>query len=90
MGYTIVGLKEKLFEFHPEFAQKGLNLKVTYDQESNRYELKLNKGGHEFTTYLEKKDADDCMDGKKCVNLAIQFTQFLAEFEDIVTPRKPG
>jgi len=40
--------------------------------------------------YLDKKDADACMAGKKCVNLAVQVAQFLAEFEDILTPRKPG
>jgi len=52
--------------------------------------LKIGKANHEFGMYLEKKDADDCLDGKKCVNLAIQLTQFLAVFEDILTSRKPG
>ncbi len=90
MGYTVVGLKEKLLKFHPEIAQKGLNLLVAFDTEQNRFRLKLSKGDQEFETFLDKKDADDCMDGKKCVNLAVQMTQFLAEFEDILTPRKPG
>ena len=40
--------------------------------------------------YLDPKDADDCLAGKKCVNLAVQVTQLLAELEDLITPRKPG
>ena len=90
MGYTVVALKDKIMELHPEIAQHGLNLRVTFDEGNNRYELKISKAGHEFGMYLEKKDADGCLDGKKCVNLAVQLTQFLAEFEDIMTPRKPG
>ncbi len=90
MGYTLAGLKDKIMKFHPEIAAKGIDLGVSFDQESNRYVLKLSKEGQEFGAFLDKKDADACMDGKKCVNLAVQVAQFLAEFEDILTPRKPG
>ncbi len=90
MGYTIVGLKDKILEFHPEIARQGFNLSVTFDDATNRFLLKLSKAGHELGAYLEKKDADACMDGKKCVDLAVQLTQLLAEFEDLLTPRKPG
>ena len=41
-------------------------------------------------SYLDQKDADDCLAGKKCVNLAVQVTQLSAELEDLITPRKPG
>lgn len=30
------------------------------------------------------------MDGNKCVNLAVQVAQILAELEDRLSPRKPG
>ena len=90
MGYTIVGLKDKIRELHPESARQGLNLTVTFDEAANRFVLKLIKGGHELGAYLEKKDADACMDGEKCLDLAVQLTQLLAEFEDLLTPRKPG
>jgi hypothetical protein len=33
MGYKVVALKEKILEFHPEIAQKGLNLLLTFDPE---------------------------------------------------------
>ena len=41
-------------------------------------------------SYLDPKDADDCLAGKRCANLAVQVTQLLAELEDLLTPRKPG
>jgi hypothetical protein len=90
MGYTIVGLKDKILELHPEIQKNGFNLKVSFEEESRSYELKLSKAGQELGAYLEKKDADDCMDRKKCVNLAVQLTQLIAELEDILSPRKPG
>ncbi len=46
--------------------------------------------GPEFSPYLGKKDANDCINGKKCVNLPVVLAQFLAKFEDLLTPRKPG
>ncbi|MCG2709457.1 MAG: hypothetical protein L6246_03930 [Thermodesulfovibrionales bacterium] len=36
---------------------------------------------HELTTHIEKKDADECMDGIKCVYLEIQVGQFIKNFE---------
>jgi len=90
MGYTIAGLKGKILEFHPEIARQGVNLTVNFDEAANLFVLKLSKGGHELGAYLEKKDADACMNGRKCVDLAVQVAQLLAEFEDLLTPRKPG
>jgi hypothetical protein len=89
MGYTISDLKDKLLEFHPEIAQSGVNLLVTFDEKQKRYLLTLSQAGQELTAYLEKQDADDCLNGKKCVTLAVQLTQLIAEFADLLTPRKP-
>ncbi len=90
MGYTLLGLKNRIEELHPEIIQHGIVLNVSYSQEKNAYMLKLTKGRDDLVTYLNQKDADDCMDGTKCVTLSIQLTQFLADFEDLTTPRKPG
>ena len=90
MAYSTTALKGKILEFHPEIAAKAIDLDVTFDQPNSRYLVKLSKNGQEFGLYLDQKDADACMDGKKCVNLAVQVAQCLAEFEDILSPRKPG
>ena len=81
MAYTIEALKDKIREFHPELAEKGMNLTVTLEGE-DKYLVKLDKSGEEFGFFLEKKDADDCMAGKSCINLAVMVTECVVELED--------
>ena len=89
MNYSTDQLKEKIRGFHPELAQNGVSLSVDGDA-AGRYAVKLGKAGKEAGAYLDQKDADECMAGKKCLNLAVLVTQLLAELEDLITPRKPG
>lgn len=44
--------------------------------------MKFTKDDHGLTTHIEKKDADECMDGIKCVYLGIQIGQFIKNFEE--------
>ncbi|MFA5111387.1 MAG: hypothetical protein WC443_08290, partial [Desulfobaccales bacterium] len=90
MTSTIDHLKAKIRDFHPEIDRNGVNLTVGWDEADQRYILKLGKAGEEVGTFLTQKDADECLAGKKCVNLAVQVTQLLAELEDLISPRKPG
>jgi len=90
MEQQIDRLEKKIREFHPEIDQTGVDLKVNWDEAEKRYTLKLSKSGEASGAYLDQKDADDCLAGKKCVNLAVQVTQLLAELEDLITSRKPG
>ena len=90
MNQHIDRVTKKIREFHPEIDRNNVELSVTWDEAGKRYALKLSKAGEPVGTYLEQKDADDCLAGKKCVNLAVQVTQLLAELEDLITPRKPG
>jgi hypothetical protein len=43
--------------------------------------LKLTKGQHALSTYIEKADADASMDGHKCIYLGVQVAQFIANFQ---------
>jgi hypothetical protein len=90
MNYSIDQLKEKISGFHPELAQNGVSLSVDRDAAGKRFAIKLGKGGKEAGAYLDQKDADECMAGKKCLNLAVVVTQLLADLEDLISPRKPG
>ena len=90
MNYSTDQLKEKVRGFHPELERKGVNLSIDRDEAGKRFALKLSKAGKEVGAYLDQKDADECMSGKKCLNLAVLVTQLLAELEDLITPRKPG
>jgi hypothetical protein len=81
MGYTNVALKEKIIEMFPEIAAHGITTSLDFSMEKKAYVIKMTKGRHELITYLEKKNADECMDGVKCVHLGIQIGQFIKNFE---------
>ena len=82
MGYTIVGLKEKILEMYPEIPKLGVVSTLTFDDAKQAYVLKLQKGPHELSTYIDKPDADRCMDGHVCVSLGVQVRQFLENFKE--------
>lgn len=81
MGYTQVALENKILEMYPEIERHGLSMGLTFDEAKNAWIVKIKKGTQELTTHLEKKDADDCMDGIKCVYLGVQLEQFIKNFE---------
>ena len=81
MAYTMDQLKDKIFEMYPEIKNHGIALDLQFDSAKDAYVLKFNKDGQELTTFLEKKDADDCMNNIKCVYLGVQVGQFIKNFE---------
>lgn len=82
MGYTIVALKDKIMEMYPEIEKNGISVGLSFDEQKNAYIVQFKKGEQELTTHLEKKDADECMDGIKCVYLGSQIAQFIKNFEE--------
>jgi uncharacterized membrane protein HdeD (DUF308 family) len=88
-SFTIEGLKDMIYELHPEIVQHALNLSVSFDEAQNAYVLKFSRSGRELTTYLDKQDADECIEGKKCIHLGVQIGQFLDDFEEIASTRNP-
>ncbi|MFZ3136461.1 MAG: hypothetical protein WA126_03605 [Thermodesulfovibrionales bacterium] len=82
MGYTNVALKDKIMEMYPEIVRHDISVSLDFDRAKKAYLVKFTKDNHELTTHIEKKDADECMDGIKCVYLGIQVGQFIKNFED--------
>lgn len=82
MGYSNVALKDKIVEMYSEVSRLGISVSLDFDRKKNAYIVKFEKDGRELTTHLEKKDADECMDGIKCVYLGIQIGQFIKNFEE--------
>ena len=83
MGYTNATRKDKIMEMYPEVARHGIDIRLDFSQEKNVSVVKFKKDGHELTKHLEKKDADECMNGIKCVYLGIQIGEFAKNFEEI-------
>ena len=82
MGYTNAALKDKIGEMYPEIAKYGVDSSLTFDEGKKTYVLKLSKGPHELSTYIDQVDADACMGGKECVHLGVQVRQFLDNFKE--------
>ena len=80
MSYTIVGLKDKILEMYPEIERHGVSVSLVFDAVKDAYIVKMHRDGHELTTHLERKDADDCMNGIKCVSFGIQIEQFVKNY----------
>ena len=80
MGYTNVALKDKIMEMYPEIQEHGINLSLDFNRQLKTYDIKLEKNSHKLVTHLEKKDADECMDGIKCINLGVQIGEFIRNF----------
>lgn len=72
----------KLREMYPEIEKHGIALTAEFSHEKEAWLLHLAKGEHELTTYLERRDADACLEGRECVHLGVQIGQFVSKFEE--------
>jgi hypothetical protein len=70
MGYTQVALEDKLLDMFPQIRDEGISPRMSFDEEKNAWVVKLVKNSNERTVYLDKKDADGCMDNHYCENFA--------------------
>ncbi len=82
MGYTQVGLEDKLLEMYPEITKEGLSLKLEFDEEKNAWIIHFEKRGHKRYAILDKKDADTCMDGNVCIYLGTLVSQYIKDLEN--------
>lgn len=82
MSYSDDQLRAKILEMYPEIPQHGINLSLSFDDAKNAFIIDFRRDGHELTTHLEKKDADDCMNNVKCVYLGVQVGQFIKNYEE--------
>jgi hypothetical protein len=82
MGYTNVALKDRIMEMHPEIAEQGISLSLDFNRQLKTYDIKLEKNSHKLVMHLEKKDADECMDGIKCISLAVRISEFTRNFNE--------
>jgi hypothetical protein len=80
--YTNVALKDKIVEMYPEIREQKLSMGLDFDEQKNAYIITFKRDRELLTTHLEKADADDCMNGIKCVYLGVQVAQFLKNFEE--------
>jgi len=82
MKYTIKALREKILQMYPEIGEHKLSVSVEFKISKNAYIVTFKRGGEELSTHIAKEDADECMNGTKCVYLGVQVGQFIKNFEE--------
>jgi hypothetical protein len=83
MKHTLDEVKVKIHQMYPGIDKHGVASSVTYDKAKKTYVLELKKGPHHLATYIDKADADKCMDGVECIHLGVQIGQFLENFKKV-------
>lgn len=74
-------LCEQIISVFPDIGQCGIDVTVDYDEKNNAWVVDLKKDSHELKTFLENKDAEDCMAGKQCVSLGLEIAQLRKNIE---------
>lgn len=80
--YTMADLQAKISGMYPEIGKHTLSMSIDFKESDKVYLLTFKRGAEVLTTRLEKHDADECMNGVKCVYLGVQVSQFINNFED--------
>ena len=83
MKHTIEELKGKIHQMYPGIDKHGVHSTLTYDKGKKTYVLELKKGPHHLSTFIDKVDADKCMDNIECIHLGVQIGQFLENFKTV-------
>jgi len=85
MSYTEEDLKNKLLEMYPEITTYGLSTELNYDDKKEAWVVSFSKGNHRRHAFLDKKDADACIDGDACIYLGILIAQYIKDLETEIT-----
>jgi len=56
-------------EIYPDIGICGIDIRVDYDAVQKRWVIDLNKDHHKLKTYLESGDAENCIEGRQCIDL---------------------
>jgi hypothetical protein len=81
MSYTKEDLKKKILELYPDIEACGLSLGMKFDETKDAWVLTFEKDIHNRHAFLDKKDADACMDGNQCIYLGVLIAQYTKDIE---------
>ena len=81
MSYGKDELKAKLLEMYPEIKTYGLTTDLVFDEEKKAWVVSFGKGAHHRHAFLDKKDADACIEGNACIYLGILIAQYIKDLE---------
>lgn len=81
MGYTQVGLEDRIYQMYPELMKHRIALRLSFDEDRNAWVVTFEKNGKSRHAFLDKADADECMDGNSCIYLGVLADQYVKDLE---------
>jgi len=81
MSYAKEGLKKKLLEMYPEITTYGLSTELQFDEEKDAWVVSFSKGNANRHAFLDKGDADACIEGNACIYLGVLIAQYIKDLE---------
>ena len=87
MSYTKEDLKNKLLEMYPEITTYGLSTELKFDEGKNAWIVAFSKGNHNRHAFLDKGDADACIEGNACIYLGVLIAQYIKDLEAQITKK---
>lgn len=82
MSYTKEDLKQKLLQMYPEITKYGLSMDLVMDEDKDAWVVTFQKGPHQRHAFLDRKDADSCMEGNVCIYLGVLIGQYVRDLEE--------
>jgi hypothetical protein len=82
LSYTKETLGKKLIAMYPQISEHDISMDFDFNDSENAWVIDFKKGPHELKSFLDKKDADDCIEGIKCVYLGVKIGEFVKNFEE--------
>jgi hypothetical protein len=79
--YSKDELCKKITDIYPEIGECGIDIDVSYDDEKKAWVVDLIKDFHKLKHYLDLPEADECMEGNKCVPLGLEIAQLKKNIE---------
>jgi len=74
-------LCEKIRALYPDVGACGIDVDAEWDGAQQAWVVHLSRGGYRLKTFLEPKDAEQCLMGRQCVSLGIEIAQLRANIE---------
>ena len=82
MSYKKEDLKKKLSDMYPEIKTYGLSTELDFDEGKNAWVVSFQKGNHSRHAFLDKRDADACIEGNACIYLGVLIAQYIKDLEE--------
>ncbi len=74
-------LCKKIETVYPQAGACGIDFDVEFNEKNNAWEVDLHHGEHHLKTFIEVDEAENCVEGKACIPLAMQIAQLKRNFD---------